>query len=438
MKNIFLITKREYLTQVKKKSFIILTLLAPILMIGFGALIAFMFKANESSSTFNVIDKSGLFVGNLKSDKTIKYVFVPQENEKALTATLKDMTGIEGLLIIPELKDNNFDALEKGSKLLINKKIGFDTKMSVIADLSKIIKQEKIKKLGISEDQIINLDKNFALDTQNVVDNNKGDSDLDFGVKSGLSMVLMYAVFMFIIIYGVRVMRSVLEEKNNRVVEIIISSVKPFELMMGKILGVTLVALTQFTVWITMSVIGAVFLNTGFSAMQKQIPGGEQSAEMMKSFDIKQAASEVSHILLDMNFGLIIFVFIVFFLLGYIFYSSMYAAIGSAVDNETETQQFTLFAIIPLMLGMYGSFTIMNNPEGPLGFWLSIIPFTSPVAMIARIPFGVPVWQIALSMFLLVISTLAMIYIAAKIYRVGILMYGNKASAKELWKWIRS
>ncbi|OWK73551.1 ABC transporter permease [Flavobacteriaceae bacterium JJC] len=438
MKNIFLITKREYLTQVKKKSFIILTLLAPVLMIGFGALIAFMFKANESSSTFNVVDKSGLFVGNLKSDKTIKYVFVPQENEKALASTLKDMTGIEGLLIIPELKDNNFDALEKGSKLLINKKIGLDTKMSVVADLSKVIKQEKIKKLGISEDQIINLDKNFALSTQNVVDNNKGDSDLDFGVRSGLSMVLMYAVFMFIIIYGVRVMRSVLEEKNNRVVEIIISSVKPFELMMGKILGVTLVALTQFTVWITMSVIGAVFLNTGFSAMQKQIPGGEQSAEMMKSFDIKQAASEVSHILLDMNFGLIIFVFIVFFLLGYIFYSSMYAAIGSAVDNETETQQFTLFAIIPLMLGMYGSFTIMNNPEGPLGFWLSIIPFTSPVAMIARIPFGVPVWQIALSMFLLVISTLAMIYIAAKIYRVGILMYGNKASAKELWKWIRS
>ena len=438
MKNIFLITKREYLTQVKKKSFVILTLLAPILMIGFGLLIAFMFKANESSSTFNVVDKSGLFVGNLKSDASIKYVFVPRENEKALTSTLKDMDGIEGLLIIPELKDNNFDELEKNSKLLINKKIGFETKMSVVADLSRIIKQEKIKKLGISEDQIINLDKNFDLNTQNVVDNNKADSDLDFGIKSGLSMVLMYAVFMFIIIYGVRVMRSVLEEKNNRVVEIIISSVKPFELMMGKILGVTLVALTQFSIWITMSVLGAIFLNTGFSAMQKQIPGGEQSAEMIEKFDIQQAASEVSHILLDMNYPLIIFVFIVFFLLGYIFYSSMYAAIGSAVDNETETQQFTLFAIIPLMIGMYGSFTIMNNPEGPLGFWLSIIPFTSPVAMIARIPFGVPAWQIALSILLLIISTLLMIYIAAKVYRVGILMYGNKASAKEIWKWIRS
>ena len=438
MKNIFLITKREYLTQVKKKSFIILTLLAPILMIGFGALIAFMFKANESSSTFNVVDKSGLFVGNLKSDNTIKYVFVPKENERALTSTLKEMTGIEGLLIIPELKNNNFDELEKNTQLLINKKIGFDTKMSVSADLSKVIKKEKIKTLGLSEDQIINLDKNFDLNTENVVDNNKADSGLDFGVKSGLSMVLMYAVFMFIIIYGVRVMRSVLEEKNNRVVEIIISSVKPFELMMGKILGVTLVALTQFVIWITMSVLGAIFLNTGFQAMQKQIPGGEQSSEMLQKFDITETATKVSHILLDMNFPLIIFVFIVFFLLGYIFYSSMYAAIGSAVDNETETQQFTLFAIIPLTLGMYGSFTIMNNPEGPLGFWLSIIPFTSPVAMIARIPFGVPAWQIVLSMALLIASTLLMIFIAAKIYRVGILMYGNKATAKELWKWIRS
>lgn len=438
MKNIFLITKREYLTQVKKKSFVILTLLAPILMIGFGLLIAFMFKANESSNTFNVIDKSGLFVGNLKNDPKIKYVFVPEENEKALTSTLKEMTGIEGLLIIPALKDNNFEDLESNSQLLLNKKIGYDTKMSVVSDLSRIIKKEKIKTLGISETQLKNLDQNFDLKTKNVFDNKKTDSDLDFGVKSGLSMVLMYAVFMFIIIYGVRVMRSVLEEKNNRVVEIIISSVKPFELMMGKILGVTLVAVTQFSVWITMSVIGALFLNTGFSAMKDQIPGGEKSAEMIQKFDVKQTAGEISHILLDLNFPLIIFVFIVFFLLGYIFYSSMYAAIGSAVDNETETQQFTLFAIIPLMIGMYGSFTIMNNPEGPLGFWLSIIPFTSPVAMIARIPFGVPAWQIALSMTLLLASSLMMIYVAGKIYRVGILMYGNKASAKEIWKWIRA
>ena len=438
MKNIILITKREYLTQVKKKSFVILTLLAPILMIGFGLLIAFMFKANESSSTFNVVDKSGLFVGNLKNTDQIKYVFVPEVNEKTLVATLKDMDGIEGLLIIPNLKEQNYEALQKDTQLLINKKIGFDTKSKVAADLVKIIRKEKIKNLGISEAQMKNLDESFDLNTKNIVDNKSSDNDLSFGVKSGLAMVLMYAVFMFIIIYGVRVMRSVLEEKNNRVVEIIISSVKPFELMMGKILGVTMVALTQFSIWITMSVIGALFLNTGFAAMKDQMPGGEQSAEMMQKFDFKQIAGEVSHILLEMNVGLIISVFIIFFLLGYIFYSSMYAAIGSAVDNETETQQFTMFAIIPLMVGMYGSITIMNNPEGPLGFWLSMIPFTSPVAMIARIPFGVPAWQIIVSASLLLLSTLLMIYIAGKVYRVGILMYGNKATAKELWKWITS
>lgn len=436
MKNIYLITKREFLTQVKKKSFIILTILAPLLMVGFGVLIGFMFKANEAEYHFDVVDKSGLFAGQLKSTKEITYTFVPENTENALVKNLKDLKGTDGLLIIPELKATNFDALESGTKLLTNKKVGMDTKSLVSADLSNILKKEKIKQLGIKEDRIVNLDKNFKLISQNVTESDKPESDLAFGIKTALSMGLMYVVFMFIIIYGVRVMRSVLEEKNNRVVEIIISSVKPFELMMGKILGVTLVALTQFTVWIAMTVTAAIFLNTGFSAMQKNIPAGEEG--VLKNLDIQQIATEVSHILLDMNYVGIIGVFVFFFLFGYIFYSSMYAAIGSAVDNETETQQFTLFAVIPLMLGLYGSFTIMNNPDGPMAFWLSIIPFTSPVAMIARIPFGVPLWEILLSIFLLIASTLLMVFIASKIYRVGILMYGNKATLKEIWKWVRS
>ncbi len=436
MKNIILITKREYLTQVKKKSFIILTILAPLLMIGFGVLVAFMFKANESEYHFNVIDKSGIFTKQLKSTKDITYTFVPESTERALTSTLKDMEGIDGLLIIPQVQNQNFNSLETATKLLTNKKIGMDTKSSINSDLSDILKKEKIKQLGLSETQIVDLNSGFKITTQNVAENNKPDNDMAFGIKTGLSMVLVYATFMFIIIYGVRVMRSVLEEKNNRVVEIIISSVKPFELMMGKIIGVTLVALTQFIIWIGMFVTSALFLNTGFMAMQKNIPA--EASETMNKMDIQQIIGQVSHTLLDMNFGLIIAVFIVFFLCGYIFYSSMYAAIGSAVDNETETQQFTLFAIMPLMLGMYGSFTIFNNPDGPLGFWLSIIPFTSPVAMVARIPFGVPAWQIILSISLLIASTLFMVFVAAKIYRIGILMYGNKATAKELWKWIRT
>lgn len=435
MNNIFLITKREFLTQVKKKSFIILTLLAPVMLIAFGSVIGLMFKANESHNVIQVVDRSGLFKNQLPSDKKLNYIFIPAADEQAQMKTLKNNESLDGILILPGLKNRDFRDLQNNTRLVVNNKIGFDTKQRIINDINNVIKKEKIREMGIAEKQLYDLDKAFTLKTINVAEGNKEDSDLAFGVKSGLSMLLMYVTFMFIIIYGVRVMRSVLEEKNNRVVEIIISSVKPFELMMGKILGVTMVALTQFVVWITMSVIGAVVLNTGFSSIQKNIPGASES--ITEKLDVAQIATQVSHSLLELNFPLIIFVFIVFFLLGYIFYSSIYAAIGSAVDNETETQQFTLFAILPLTLGMYGSFTLMNNPDGPLGFWLSIIPFTSPVAMIARIPFGVPAWQIALSIVLLLGTTVFMIFLAGKIYRVGILMYGNKATLKELWKWIR-
>ena len=435
MSHIFLITKREFLTQVKKKSFVILTLLAPVMLVAFGAVIGLMFKANESHSIIEVVDKSGLFTGQLKSGEQLDYVFVSAADEKSKINNLKGNESLDGILILPEVKGRDYENFQQNTRLVINSKIGFDTKQKIISDINNVIRKEKIRELGIAENQITGLEKSFSLKTINVSENNKEDSDLGFGVKSGLSILLMYVTFMFIIIYGVRVMRSVLEEKNNRVVEIIISSVKPFELMMGKILGVTLVALTQFLVWITMSVIGALVLNTGFSPLQKNIPGANE--ELAGKLDVTQIATQVSHSLLELNFPLIIFVFIVFFLLGYIFYSSIYAAIGSAVDNETETQQFTLFAILPLMLGMYGSFSLMNNPDGPLGFWLSIIPFTSPVAMIARIPFGVPAWQIALSIALLLGTTVFMIFVAGKIYRVGILMYGNKATLKEIWKWIR-
>ncbi|WP_139422943.1 ABC transporter permease [Chryseobacterium mulctrae] len=435
MNNIFLITKREFLTQVKKKSFVILTLLAPLMIIAFGAVVGMMFKANQSHNVIEVVDNSGLFKGQLKSDEKINYVFIPSAEEQSKLNNLKGNETLDGILILPALSENNFDDLEKSTRLVVNTKIGFDTKQQIISDITNVIKKEKIKQLGIQEAQLADLDKSFTLKTINVSEDNKEDSDLAFGVKSALSMVLMYVTFMFIIIYGVRVMRSVLEEKNNRVVEIIISSVKPFELMMGKILGVTMVALTQFIVWIIMSVAGALVLNTGFSSLQKNIPGGNE--ELMSKLDIAQIATQVSHSLLELNFPLIIFVFIIFFLLGYMFYSSVYAAIGSAVDNETETQQFTLFAILPLTLGMYGSISVINNPDGPVGFWMSIIPFTSPVAMVARIPFGVPAWQIALSIGLLLGTTIFMIFLAGKIYRVGILMYGNKATLKEIWKWIR-
>ena len=419
MKNIILIAKREFFTQVKKKSFIILTLLTPLLIIVFGGVVSLMFQANETQMQISVIDKSGLFKDRLKSDQNIRYVFSSEETEKSLIKALETTEEMNGVMIIPK---KEIHELENSIEILTNKNLSNEARRNIAGNISEIIKAEKINALGISTAQIEDLNKGVNLHVVNILEKEKKQDSFLVGVKSGLSIFLMYCVFTFIMMYGIRVMRSVLEEKNNRVVEILISSVKPFELMMGKILGVTGVALVQFGVWVVMIFASVMTLGSSSVGMVSGVA------------EVQMVLSALSQI----NYGLILFVFVIYFLLGYLFYSAMYAAIGSAVDNETETQQFTLFAILPMMLGFYGSITIMNNPDGPMSFWLSMIPFTSPIAMLARIPFDVPVWELALSIGILLISTLGMVFIASKIYRVGILMYGNKVTLKELWKWMKN
>ena len=419
MKNIILIAKREFFTQVKKKSFIILTLLTPLLIIVFGGVVSLMFQANETQMQISVIDKSGLFKDRLKSDQNIRYVFSSEETEKSLIKALETTEEMNGVMIIPK---KEIHELENSIEILTNKNLSNEARRNIAGNISEIIKAEKINALGISTAQIEDLNKGVNLHVVNILEKEKKQDSFLVGVKSGLSMFLMYCVFTFIMMYGIRVMRSVLEEKNNRVVEILISSVKPFELMMGKILGVTGVALVQFGVWVVMIFASVMTLGSSNVGMVSGVA------------EVQMVLSALSQI----NYGLILFVFVIYFLLGYLFYSAMYAAIGSAVDNETETQQFTLFAILPMMLGFYGSITIMNNPDGPMSFWLSMIPFTSPIAMLARIPFDVPVWELVLSIVILLVSTLGMVFIASKIYRVGILMYGNKVTLKELWKWLKN
>ena len=420
MKNIILIAKREFFTQVKKKSFIILTLLTPLLIIVFGGVVSLMFQANETQMQISVIDKSGLFKDKLKSDENIRYVFSSEETEKSLIKALETTEEMNAVMIIPK---KEIHELENSIEILTNKNLSNEARKNIAGNISEIIKAEKINALGISTAQIEDLNKGVNLHVVNILEKEKKQDSFLVGVKSGLSMFLMYCVFTFIMMYGIRVMRSVLEEKNNRVVEILISSVKPFELMMGKILGVTGVALVQFGVWVVMIFASVMTLGSSNVGM---LGGASNVVQMVLS-----ALSQI-------NYGLILFVFVIYFLLGYLFYSAMYAAIGSAVDNETETQQFTLFVILPMMLGFYGSITIMNNPDGPMSFWLSMIPFTSPIAMLARIPFDVPVWELVLSIGILLVSTLGMVFIASKIYRVGILMYGNKVTLKELWKWMKN
>ena len=419
MKNIILIAKREFFTQVKKKSFIILTLLTPLLIIVFGGVVSLMFQANETQMQISVIDKNGLFKDRLKSDQNIRYVFSSEETEKSLIKALETTEEMNAVMIIPK---KDIHELENSIEVLTNKNLSNEARKNIAGNISEIIKAEKINALGISTAQIEDLNKGVNLHVVNILEKEKKQDSFLVGVKSGLSIFLMYCVFTFIMMYGIRVMRSVLEEKNNRVVEILISSVKPFELMMGKILGVTGVALVQFGVWVVMIFASVMTLGSSNVGMVSGVA------------EVQMVLSALSQI----NYGLILFVFVIYFLLGYLFYSAMYAAIGSAVDNETETQQFTLFAILPMMLGFYGSITIMNNPDGPMSFWLSMIPFTSPIAMLARIPFDVPVWELVLSIVILLVSTLGMVFIASKIYRVGILMYGNKITLKELWKWMKN
>ncbi|MDR3273126.1 MAG: ABC transporter permease [Flavobacteriaceae bacterium] len=435
MKNIVLVMSREYLTQVRKKSFIIMTILAPILIILAGVVITYMITANETRANVAVIDASQQFSTSFKSDKENIYNFYSENELPALKDSLLKGKTIDAVLYIPKAENPDMSDLTNKIRLYTNKNLGKSLILSIKQTLNKKIEEKQRILLGIKESDIQKLNANVSLLITNLKD---GQNDSGSWMKDILALTLMYVVFMFIIIYGTRVMRSVMEEKNNRVVEIIISSVKPFDLMMGKILGTTLVALTQFCIWIAMTmillVVGQVFL--GQELMMTPTVSQDVVQEMMNHETQLQIKNSLDS-LLSLNAPLIIFVFLFYFFTGYLFYSSFFASIGAAVESDTETQQFMPVVLIPSMLGAYGCIGIISNPEGPVAFWLSMIPFTSPMAMVTRIPYGVPAWQLLLSVAIMIGSVILMVYIAGKIYRVGILMYGKKVSFKELAKWIK-
>ena len=435
MKNIFLIAQREFFSQVKNKAFIIMTFLSPLLIVGAGAVIFLLSSANNSEvKNIAIVDESAEFVTSFKSSKQMMFSIYTPEELKGIKDTLKDSKYLNAILHIPKNTDGNYDNIEKNTQLITNGNLGIMDREKLSRVISSKIEKDKQIKLGIDSAALNNSKANVNLNVFNVSD---GKEDKGMELKIGLSMFLTYIIFMFVMIYGVKVMRSIVEEKNNRVVEIIISSVKPFELMMGKIVGTTMVALTQFGIWISMTLV----LLLAFPAiaasrmdMTQQMMNQAQVAEANP--DMMQKMTEVSEVLMSFNYPLIIFAFIAYFILGYLFYSSIFAAIGSAVDNDTDTQQFTYFPLVPMMVGLYGSMTTFENPDGPVAFWLSMVPLTSPISMITRIPFDVPMWQLALSLSILLISTIFMVYIAGKIYRIGILIYGKKPTVREIIKWI--
>ena len=438
MNKILLIIQREYLSRVKKKSFIVMTLLTPILIAGFYGLM-FYFSIQGIKGTNNkiaVVTENKTLTEKLPSNKNRTYEYVGQ-SLKEMKASLKN-SSFDYVLFLPEFDLNH----PKGIQVLGTKQAGLALSSNISDDIEELIRIQKLKASGISQNDLDKLKTSIDIDTKKI--NDKGlEEDSSAGASTIIAYVSGILMFMFIMLYGIQVMRGVIEEKTSRIIEIMISSVKPFQLMMGKIIGIALVGLTQFILWIVLTasistVAVKVFVDkddlkqaTSVSATPlKGTAGAELAASNASPFNNMQKS------LANLEITKILTVFIFFFISGYLFYSALYAAIGSAVDSETETQQFMFPVMMPLLLGYVLSLSVVtNDPYGQMAFWLSIIPFTSPIAMMVRLPYGVPDWQLALSMGLLIVGFIGTVWVASRIYRVGILMYGKKTSLKEMVKW---
>ncbi|GGI23954.1 ABC transporter permease [Pedobacter mendelii] len=441
MNKILLIIRREYLSRVKKKSFIIMTFLTPLIIAGFyGLIIYFSIKGiNDKTDTIAVINQNKTLTEKLISNKNITYDYVDKSFEslkKSLTRSKYDY-----ILYIPD-----FDIeTPKGIELIGTKQAGLSLDGKISDSIEDLIRDYKLKKSGISQADLDNLKSKVIIGTKKIGDSGKEENS-SAGASTIIAFVAGVMMFMFIMLYGVQVMRGVIEEKTSRIIEIMISSVKPFQLMMGKIIGIAMVGLTQFLLWIILTFsISALTVSVFVSkqdarkmiASSSKISTGKPGAQQIQAAAINDGPlGNVQKSLENLDIGKIITVFIFYFLGGYLFYSALYAAIGSAVDSETETQQFMMPVMMPLLLGYALSLSVVtNDPYGSIAFWLSIIPFTSPIAMVVRLPYGVPGWELVLSMGILIIGFIGTVWFAARIYRVGILMYGKKASFKEMVKW---
>lgn len=437
MNKIRLIIQREYLSRVRKKSFLLMTFLVPLFMIGIYALIIILTKNSfeNSQATIHVVDQSGLFASKLEDNNQITFRTAGENAEAEKNRLLEEQQKKHFLLIIPPMVADDQLTVE----LLASEKAGLTVQNTIENQLEQILRNHQLEESGIDVSTLERIDPQVRVTAKEITE--EGEKESSVGAAMIISMILAVIVYITLFIYGSQVMRGIIEEKNNRIVEVIISSVKPFQLMMGKIIGIGLVGLTQFLLWIVLSgvlmaIAGNLFMDP--AAMEQMATGqpGMSAGEISKYQD--GLGGSVMSALDTINLAQIAWLFLIYFLGGYLLYSALFAAIGSAVDNETESQQFTFPITLPLLFAYVLSFGVLvNDPHGTLAFWLSMIPLTSPVAMMVRIPFGVPEWQILLSVILLIGGFILTTWIAARIYRVGILMYGKKASYRELVKWFR-
>ncbi len=443
MSKLSLIIKREYLAKVKNKSFVIMTFLSPILMVSMVALVVYLAMLNGSDKkVVTVLNESNFFTNDFSTIPTASVVqFYNLTLEEAKDSTQR--LDYYGLIHIPS--GNSMEEVAKQT-YFFSKESPSDGFLDDLEDVfQNRLKQKRLESLGVTEQEYGDVNKNFSINTSTFFgkENLKGLNEMNAIVGGGFG----YLIMMFIIIYGSFVMRSVIEEKTSRVIEVIISSVKPFQLMMGKIIGTSLAGVTQFVIWIVSASIlfTIVFLvfDLDFSAIQNSGNLPQTQAMKMASSGMNNSMQQYADMFLQIPWLTLLSCFLIYFILGYLIYSSIYAAIGAAVDNETDTQQFMLPVISPLMLAIYvGFISVFSNPHGPVAVGFSLFPLTSPIVMLMRLSSGVgeggvPVWQLVLSIFLLIVTFLAIVWLAAKIYRIGILMYGKKPSYKDLYRWLR-
>ena len=435
MNKIGLIIRREYFTRVKKRSFIIMTFLGPLLIAAIYIIpILLAMHGDNEKRTIAVVDQSHWF----------ERQFVNTENQTFIRLDGIDIDSTKKLvqqgffdiaLFIPETQLN----IPSSAVVYSMKQVPMSVESHIKEVMKNEIQVQKLLAAGVDPDILESIKTNINLSVIRM-DEEGGEKETFTEVQFILGMVLAVMIYMFIMLFGGQVMQGVTEEKSSRIVEVIVSSVKPFQLMMGKIIGVSLVALTQFVMWIILT--GVIYV--GFSAAvgishPEAISQGTVMAQEISSTNImdNEAVQNVLNIVHSIDFGTIIFSFIVFFLLGYLLYATMFAAIGSLVDNNTDSQQFTLPVTVPLIIAILSAIYIVNDPDSSLAVWMSMIPFTSPVVMMVRIPFGIPIWQVVVSAVILAGTFVGMTWVAAKIYRTGILMYGKKPTYKEIFKWLK-
>lgn len=458
-KKIGIVISHEYTVRVRKKSFILTTILTPLLL---GLLIfvpmGIMLMGGEDLQKVKVIDESGLIAPYFESNDNIEYVTAaPGETLESVRDIFFD-TDLYAVVGISDLDEKGEVSVTSFSSEPLN----VDVRQSISRTVNKVIETRKLKGYNIDNlDQIMD-DVKTDIKVVSMTLNKSGEAKKDtVEVYMVLAYLMSFLIYMFVFMFGTMVMRSVIDEKSSRVVEVIVSSVKSVDLMMGKIIGVALVALTQFLIWVALTVLIAIGASTVASHKLVEKAGGMESV-MSRMASAGEAVPDVSSVdiatllevtgadadgsgvagvlrqIAGIDWGYIIGCFIIYFLLGYLLYAAMFAAIGAAVDNESDTSQLQLPVTLPLIVGLFIMLHTFEHPSSDLSFWASMIPFTSPMVMLARIPFGVvPFWQLALSIALLLLTFIGMAYVSAKIYKVGILTYGKKSTFKDLIRWLK-